>query len=105
MDTNQNPPTPYSSDNQLPPPTEKSPFTSLPLYWFNYQLGCWLIGPGVGWPGLDDLQTGRIWNSGGGFINRLLLGSTLVGVACAVLGGWLYWHWLEREHRRGKRQG
>jgi uncharacterized protein (DUF2062 family) len=82
-----------------------NPFTSLPLYWFNYQLGCWLIGPGVGWPGLDDLQTGRIWNSGGGFINRLLLGSTLVGVACAVLGGWLYWHWLEREHRRGKRQG
>ena len=80
-------------------------FTYLPLYWFNYQLGCWLLGPGVGWPGLDDLQSGLIWHSGGGFVSRLLLGSTLVGVACAVLGGWLYWHWLEREHRRGKRQG
>ena len=82
-----------------------NPFTSLPLYWFNYQLGCWLIGPGAGWPGLDDLQAGRIWQSGGGLVSRLLLGSTVVGVACSVLGGWLYRHWLEREHRRGKRQG
>ena len=82
-----------------------NPFTSLPLYWFNDPLGCWLIGPGAGWPGLDDLQAGRVWHSGGGFVSRLLLGSTLVGVACAVLGGWLYWQWLEREHRRGKRQG
>ena len=82
-----------------------NPFTYVPLYWFNYQLGCWLIGPGVGWPGLDSLQDGSIWQSSGAFVSRLLLGSTLMGIAMALLGGWLYWQWLEREHRRGKPQG
>ena len=76
-----------------------NPFSYLPLYWLNYQLGCWLLGPGAGWPGLESLRDGRIWHSSGEFVSRLLLGSTLVGLAMALLGGWLYWHWLEREQR------
>ena len=81
-----------------------NPFTYLPLYWFNYQLGSWLLGPGAGWPGLESLRDGRIWHSSGEFVSRLLLGSTLVGLAMALLGGWLYWHWLEREQRSRRPQ-
>ncbi|MEX0588023.1 MAG: DUF2062 domain-containing protein [Cyanobium sp.] len=77
-----------------------NPFTYLPLYWFNYQIGCWLIGPGTGWPGLNSLMDGSIWHSSGAFVSRLMLGSTLMGLVMALLGGWLYWHWLEREMRR-----
>jgi uncharacterized protein len=74
-----------------------NPFTYLPLYWFNYQVGCWLIGPGSGWPGLASLKDGSIWHNSGGFLSRLMLGSTLVAITTALAGGWLYWQWLERD--------
>jgi len=77
----------------------------VPLYWFNYQLGRWLLGPGEGdGPVSNSLQDGRIWSSSGAFVSRLLQGSTLMGLAVALLGGWLYWQWLERKNRR-KEQG
>jgi uncharacterized protein (DUF2062 family) len=68
----------------------------VPLYWFNYQLGCWLLGPGTPWPGLGALQAEGLGQLGWSVANRLLLGSSLVGAASAVAGGWLYWWWLER---------
>ncbi|MFM7733135.1 MAG: DUF2062 domain-containing protein [Cyanobium sp.] len=74
-----------------------NPLTYVPLYWFNYQLGSLLLGPGSGWPGLQALRHDRLWQLGGQLAARLLLGSTLVGVVCAVGFGWLYWHWLERK--------
>jgi uncharacterized protein (DUF2062 family) len=77
-----------------------NPFTYVPLYWFNYQLGCWLLGPGQGWPGLGALQAEGLKQLGWSVASRLLLGSSLVGLACAVAGGWLYWWWLEREQRQ-----
>ena len=73
-----------------------NPLTYVPLYWFNYQLGCWLLGPGTPWPGLGALQAEGLGQLGWSVANRLLLGSSLVGAASAVAGGWLYWWWLER---------
>lgn len=73
-----------------------NPLTYVPLYWFNYQLGCWLLGPGTPWPGLGALQAEGLGELGWSVASRLLLGSSLVGLACAVAGGWLYWLWLER---------
>ncbi len=82
-----------------------NPLTYVPLYWFNYQLGSLLLGPGSGWPGLQALSQDRLWQLGGQVASRLLLGSTLVGVVCAVGFGWLYWHWLERKlERKGMRR-
>lgn len=76
-----------------------NPFTYVPLYWFNYQLGTWLLGPGQGWPNFQTLQQQGIWELGWSFTSRILLGSTITGVACAVLIGWWYWRWLERQQR------
>jgi uncharacterized protein (DUF2062 family) len=76
-----------------------NPFTYVPLYWFNYQLGSWLLGPGQGWPNVQTLQQQGIWELGWSFTSRILLGSTITGVACAALIGWWYWRWLERQQR------
>lgn len=71
-----------------------NPFTYVPLYWLNYQLGCLLLGPGTGWPGLEHLRDGGIWELGWAFANRLLLGSSLMGVLAAGVSGVACWRWL-----------
>ena len=73
-----------------------NPLTSLPLYWFNYQVGSWLLGPGPSFPSLQQVQEGGLWDLGLAFSSRLMLGSSVVGVLSAVLLGWIYWWWLQR---------
>jgi uncharacterized protein (DUF2062 family) len=77
-----------------------NPFTYVPLYWFNYRLGCWLIGPAETWPGMAALRAGSLRQLGWSVASRLLLGSALVGLVASAVGGGLYWLWLEREQRR-----
>jgi uncharacterized protein (DUF2062 family) len=71
-----------------------NPFTSLPLYWLNYRLGCLLLGEGPGWPSVAQLQDGQVWQLGFSFTSRLLLGSTVVGVLAGAFFSGLYWLWL-----------
>lgn len=73
-----------------------NPLTYVPLYWFNYRLGAWLIGPGQGWPGLEALQSAELASLGWSVASRLLLGSSLVGLVSALAGGGLCWWWLQR---------
>ncbi|MGB5239780.1 MAG: DUF2062 domain-containing protein [Prochlorococcaceae cyanobacterium] len=77
-----------------------NPLTYVPLYWFNYQLGCWLLGPGHGWPSLDVLKGQGLWELGWSFSSRLLLGSTIVGTVASLALGFVYWRWLERQSGR-----
>ena len=77
-----------------------NPFTYLPLYWFNYQLGCLLLGPGPAFPSLQELQRAPLWDLGVAMSGRLLLGSLLVGLVAAVVLGGGYWLLLENQHRR-----
>jgi uncharacterized protein (DUF2062 family) len=74
-----------------------NPLTYVPLYWFNYQLGSWLLGPGHGWPSMAVLQQEGIWELGWSFSSRLLLGSAIVGVLSSTVLGVIYWRWLERQ--------
>jgi uncharacterized protein (DUF2062 family) len=73
-----------------------NPLTSLPLYWFNYQVGCWLLGEGPAFPSLEQVQEGALWDLGLAFSSRLMLGSTLVGLISALLVGWGFWWWSQR---------
>lgn len=62
-----------------------NPFTYLPLFAFNYQVGAWLLGGGamVDFSNLDGL---RGWMDMGTEVSvRLMLGSTLVGLALGLL--------------------
>ena len=79
-----------------------NPLTSLPLYWFNYQVGCWLLGAGPAFPSLDQLKDGELLNLGASFTGRLMVGSTLVGLLSALLLGGLYWLLLLRRTRRAR---
>ncbi|MFN9910209.1 MAG: DUF2062 domain-containing protein [bacterium] len=73
-----------------------NPLTSLPLYWFNYQVGSWLLGPGPGFPSLQQVQESGLWDLGLAFSSRLMLCSTLVGLLSALLLGVLSWWWMKR---------
>ena len=77
-----------------------NPFTYVPLYWFNYRLGCRLLGPGPAWPGSVLLNVDSIWELGWTVASRLLLGSTLVGLLAATICGRLCWWWLRRSPPR-----
>ncbi len=77
-----------------------NPLTYVPLYWFNYQLGCALLGPGPVMPSLQQLRQVPVWKLGLAMGGRLMLGSAVVGlVSAALLGGG---YWLLLEHRQGR---
>ena len=77
-----------------------NPLTYLPLYWFNYLVGCRLLGPGQGGINLAELNRSSLWAQGWEFSQRILLGSTVVGMVLAIASGWLaYRLFLQREAR------
>lgn len=62
-----------------------NPFTYVPLFAFNYQVGYWILGggPSIGFTNLDNLKE---WMAMGTEVSiRLMLGSAVVGVVAAVL--------------------
>ena len=77
-----------------------NPLTYLPLYWFNYLVGCRLLGPGQGGINLAELNRSSLWAQGWGFSQRILLGSSVVGLVLAIASGWMaYRLFLQREAR------
>ena len=77
-----------------------NPFTYLPLYWFNYQIGALVLGPGRAWPGFDALQQDGFSQLGWSVISRLLLGSSITRAICAALGWWISLRWLLQQHHK-----
>ena len=77
-----------------------NPLTYLPLYWFNYLVGCQLLGPGRGGINLAELNRSSLWAQGWEFSQRILLGSSVVGLVLAIASGWMaYRLFLQREAR------
>ena len=77
-----------------------NPLTYLPLYWFNYLVGCRLLGPGQGGINLSQLNRSSLWAQGWEFSQRILLGSSVVGMVLAMASGWMaYRLFLQREAR------
>jgi len=77
-----------------------NPLTYVPLYWFNYRLGSWLIGPSKDWPGMGALRAESLRELGWSVASRLLIGSTLMGLVASAVGGGCFWLWLERQQGR-----
>lgn len=80
-----------------------NPVTSLPLYWFNYQVGCLLLGSGPAFPSLQQVQEGVLWDLGLAFSSRLMLGSTVVGLVSALALGGGFWWWGRLRLSPGRR--
>ena len=75
-----------------------NPLTYLPLYWFNYLVGCRLLGPNQRVINLAELNRSSLWAQGWEFSQRILLGSTVVGMVLALVSGWMaYRLFLQRE--------
>ena len=77
-----------------------NPLTYLPLYWFNYLLGCQLLGPGRGGINLAELNRSNLWAQGWDFTQRILLGSTVVGMVLAIASGWMAYRLFLRRGAR-----
>ena len=77
-----------------------NPLTYLPLYWFNYLVGRQLLGPGQAGDSLVELNRSNLWAQGWDFSQRILLGSTVVGIVLAIASGCVaYRLFLRREAR------
>lgn len=78
-----------------------NPFTYLPLFAFNYQVGVWLLGGGA-MMDFSDLDGLKGWMDMGTEVSvRLMLGSTVVGLALALLSYQLGLPLIRRiRHRR-----
>ena len=64
------------------------------------EAGCRLLGPGQGGINLAELNRSSLWAQGWEFSQRILLGSTVVGVVLALVSGWMaYRLFLRREAR------
>ncbi|HSM84225.1 MAG TPA: DUF2062 domain-containing protein [Nodosilinea sp.] len=62
-----------------------NPFTYVPIFAFNYQVGLWLLGGGPA-ESFQDLDTLRGWMDMGTEVSvRLMLGSTVVGLGAGVV--------------------
>lgn len=62
-----------------------NPFTYVPIFAFNYQVGLWLLGGGPA-SGFNDLDSLRGWMDMGTEVSaRLMLGSTVVGLAAGLI--------------------
>ncbi len=64
-----------------------NPITYVPLYWFNYRVGSFVLGHGHTVNKLVEFSLRDIVSHGWIFLARLLLGSTLVGTLCGLVAG------------------
>ena len=77
-----------------------NPLTYLPLYWFNYLVGCQLLGPSQVGTNLAELNRSSLWAQGWEFSQRILLGSTVVGTVLAIASGWIAYRLFLRRGTR-----
>jgi hypothetical protein len=78
-----------------------NPFTYLPIFAFNFQVGHWMLGGGPV-NVFDDLDTLRGWRDMGTDVTvRLMLGSTVVGIITGIIS-YFVGVWLIRRIRQRK---
>ena len=74
-----------------------NPFTYVPLYFFNYKVGAFLIknSPNIIFD--KNLEINDLWKQGSFFSLRLLLGSTIVGSLLAFISGGIVFFMYKRK--------
>ena len=66
-----------------------NPFTYIPLYFFNYKVGVFLLNSKSQMDFDPNLLKDEFWNQGWFFTSRLILGSSLVGLFFGILFGYI----------------
>ena len=68
-----------------------NPLTYVPLYWFNYRIGAFLLGQDNQFHELEQLTQLEMWNQGWIISIRILLGSSIVGSIAGVIIGCIFY--------------
>ncbi len=66
-----------------------NPFTYIPLYWFNYQVGSIFLGGSYTLVSFNNLTQQQMWSQGWLISSRLLFGSTVVGLLAGLVFGYV----------------
>ncbi len=64
-----------------------NPFTYVPLYYFNYRVGSFLLNRNTTLVDFTHITTNELWSEGWYLSSRLIVGSTFVGLITAIVGG------------------
>lgn len=77
-----------------------NPFTYVPLYFFNYKVGSFLIKDSPDIIFDKGLKINELWEQGSVFSSRLILGSALVGLLLASISGVLVFLLYKRKLKK-----
>ena len=64
-----------------------NPFTYVPLYYFNYKVGSFLINNDQDIVDFSHVTTNELWSQGWYLSSRLIMGSICVGLITGIIGG------------------
>ena len=64
-----------------------NPFTYLPLYYFNYRVGSFLLNKDQHLVDFTHITTSELWSQGWYLSSRLIIGSIYVGLVTGIVGG------------------
>ncbi|MBD2482387.1 DUF2062 domain-containing protein [Planktothrix sp. FACHB-1365] len=78
-----------------------NPITSIPIYWFNFHIGQWLLGfPTLSLEEEQSLSFDNLLNLGTDFMMALLVGSFTVALICAIISYWGSLYFIHRLHQK-----
>ena len=77
-----------------------NPFTYVPLYFFNYKVGSYLLKPSPDIVFDKNLMMKELWEQGRVFSLKLILGSVLVGFLLASISGVVVFFLYKRKIRK-----
>ena len=64
-----------------------NPFTYVPLYYFNYRVGSFLLNIDRNIVDFTHITTKELWSQGWYLSSRLMMGSICVGIVTGAIGG------------------
>ena len=64
-----------------------NPLTYVPLYYFNYRVGSFLLNSDTLLVDFSHITTNELWSQGWYLSSRLIVGSSFVGLITAIIGG------------------
>ena len=77
-----------------------NPFTYIPLYFFNYKVGSFLLKNSENIIFDKELMVDELWEQGSFFSSRLILGSALVGLLLASISGVIVFLLYKRKQKK-----
>ena len=73
-----------------------NPFTYIPLYYFNYKVGSFLLNRDKNFVDFSHITTNELWSQGWYLSSRLVMGSICVGLVTGCIGALCLYYPLKK---------